>query len=223
MEPVVGATLCRVSTSFTRRSSTRWGQIKQTFRGQLRLTGYQARVVAALDLSRGGGNASTQDLLQRGKTRAIRGRIVLILVMLPVGVVIGVMWGGRVRSPHGSSVAHWRTVAGPALLIIGLLLEIIVIVTRIRSGQFKAGWRSPHLVLSRPQRRQILRQIRGRAPVDPSTLPVARHVAELLRRQRSYIALLLALSLILLGSALPHDDPFPWWTMIIVTAAYAAL
>jgi len=183
----------------------------------------QERAVAALNLAGGGDSAGAQELLQRGKTRAIRMRIVLVLGSMLVGGAIGLILGDRGRTSDGSSVAHWRTVAGPALLIAGFLLEIVVIVARVRSGQFRAGWRSPSLVLSRSQRRQVLRQIRGRAAVDESMLPVSRPLAELLYRSRSIIGLFVAVPLIFLGQALPQNDPFRWWLAIFTIVLYPAL
>ena len=67
-------------------------------------------------------------------------------------------------------------------MVAGIVLEIIVIVARVQSGNFKSGWRSPSLVLSRQQRRQLLRQIRGHAEVDQRMLPVSRQLAVLLRK-----------------------------------------
>ncbi len=184
----------------------------------------QERAIAALNLAGRGDSPEAQQLLQRRKTRAIRIRIAWMLGGLIVGGAIGLMLRHRgSTTSHGSSVAPWRTVAGPALLIAGIVLEIVVLVARVRSGQFKAGWRSPSLVLSRPQRRQILRQIRGRAAVDESMLPVSRHLAELLRRQRFFIGLFIALSLIFLGQALPYNVPFRWWLALILVVVYAAL
>jgi len=84
----------------------------------------QERAVAALNLAGGGDSAGAQELLQRGKTRAIRMRIVLVLGSLLVGGAIGLILGDRGRASDGSSVAHWRTVAGPALLIAAFLLEL---------------------------------------------------------------------------------------------------
>lgn len=182
----------------------------------------QERAAAALNLVDGGGDSAAHELLQRRKTRAIRYRILLVLGSLIVGAASGVAFGHRgATMSHGSSVAHWRTVAGPALLIAGVLLEVVVFVARFRSGQFRAGWRSPSLVLSRGQRRQILKQIRGRIDVDESMLPVSRHLAELLRRQRSLIALLAAVAMITFGQALPHNVPFRWWLAIAVVVLLA--
>ena len=131
-----------------------------------------------MNLAAGGGNPTAEELLQRRKIKAMRVRIVVVLGTVIIGVALGSAFRHRgATTSHGSGVAHWRTVAGPALLIAGLLLETVVIVSRIRSGQFKAGWRSPTFVLSRPQRRQILRQIRGRADVDESMVPVSRRLA----------------------------------------------
>ena len=183
----------------------------------------QKRLAAALDLADGGGDADAQELLQRRKTRAIRYRIVLMLGSLVIGAVLGFAFSHRgTTMSRGSSVAHWRTVAGPALMVAGLLIEVVVIVARVRAGQFTSGWRSPSLVLTRGQRRQILRQIRGRMRVDETMLPVSRNLAELLRRQRSLIGLYIALPMVFLGQALPHNVPFRWWLAITLIAVCAA-
>ena len=185
--------------------------------------GAQERLAAALSLADGGGDAGAQEVLQRRKTRAIRLRIVLMLGSLIIGAVVGVAFSHRsITMSRGSPVAHWRTIAGPALIVAGLLIEVVVIVARVRAGQFTSGWRSPSLVLNRGQRRQILRQIRGRMDVDESMLPVSRELAELLRRQRSLIGLFIALPMIFLGQALPHNVPLRWWLAVALIAVCAA-
>lgn len=183
----------------------------------------QQRAVAALNLAGGGDSAGAQELLQRSKTRAIRIRIVLLLGSLLVGGTIGLIFGSRGRTSDGSSVAHWRTVAGPALMIAAFLIDIVVIVARVRSGQFKAEWRSPSMVLSRSQRKQVRRQIRGQAVVDESMLPVSRQLAVLLRQNRSIIGLFVAIPLIFLGQALPQNAPFRWWLAIVMVVTYLAV
>lgn len=186
--------------------------------------GDREREIVALNLAGGGGDPTAEDLLQRRKITMIRARILLVLGCMVVGAAIGFASShpGATTS-RGWSVAHWRAVAGPALLNAGLLLETVVVVARFRSGQFKAGWRSPSLVLSRRQRRQLLRQIRGKGDVDQVMLPVSRRLAVLVRNQRSMIGLFIALPMIFLGQALPHNVPLRWWLAILMSVAYAAL
>lgn len=183
----------------------------------------QDRAAAALNLAGGGDSAGAQELLHRGKTRAIRMRIVLVLGSLLIGGGIGLILSGRGRTADGSTVAHWRTVAAPALLVAALLLELVVLVARVRSGQFRAGWQSPSLVLSRSQRRGVMRQIRGRAAVEESMLPVSRHLAGLLRQNRSMLGLFVAVPLIFLSRALPQNAPFSWWLATLMVVLYLVL
>jgi hypothetical protein len=191
--------------------------------GAVSKQGDQARAAAALNLAGGGDSAGAQDMLQRSKTRAIRTRIVVVLGCMLIGGAVGLTLGDRGRASVGTSVAHWRTVAGPALSIVALLLELVVIVARVRSGQFKAGWRSPTLALSRSQRRGVMRQIRGRVAVDETMLPVSRHLAELLRQNRSIVGLFVAVPLIFVGQALPHNAPFRWWLATFMVIVYLVL
>ena len=184
------------------------------------------RTRAALELASGSGDPFAEDMLQRRKTRIIRRRILVTGGALLLGLLLSVLLfhGSSARRPsHEAGVAHWRTVAGPAAMIVGFVLEGVVLVVRFRSGQIKYEWRSPSLVLSRGQRRQLLRQIRGRAAVDPGMLPVSRRLAETLANQGWVIGLLIALPLIFLGRALHHDDPFRWWLAVVLTTTYAVL
>ncbi len=78
-------------------------------------------------------------------------------------------------------------------------------------------------VLSLAQRRGVLRQIRGRAVIDESMLPVSRQLAGLLRQNRSIIGLFVAVPLIFLGQALPQNAPFRWWLAIFMVVVYLIL
>lgn len=102
-------------------------------------------------------------------------------------------------------------------------MEIVVLVLRARSGELRAGWRSPSLVLSRGQRRRLPRQIRGRADVDPILLPVTRQLAGLLARQRSLIALWVVLPLVLVGQAVTSNSAIRWTSAVAFIAPYAGM
>jgi hypothetical protein len=74
-------------------------------------------------------------------------------------------------------------------------------------------WRRPIDVLTRRQRKELLRGVRGQAPVAPERLPLARHLAELLLLQRFAVMPQVALGVNFLG--LWIADPTDWTLGVI--------
>jgi hypothetical protein len=140
--------------------------------------------------------AEAQSILDRTPTesaaqrlrRSKRGRWLLILGItvggLAVAVAVAFLLGdGPVPDP-GAEVSTGRAVAGFSLSGLGLLLMAIGLFWQIRAVRRARGYGSPIYVLTRPQRKELLAQVRGRAPAQPARVPLARHLAELLQAQQ---------------------------------------
>ena len=84
-------------------------------------------------------------------------------------------------SPHGQEdVPTWRAVVGFSVSRLGLLVMVVGLVLHVRGIRRTRAWSSPMHLLTRRQHKDLLHQVRGRAPVVPSRVPLARHLAELL-------------------------------------------
>jgi hypothetical protein len=116
---------------------------------------------------------------------------VVVIVAVSVAVVV---FGHH----HGHHAAHsrvpvWQGITGLAFSGAGTVVIVVGLVGYVRSGAWRDAWRSPALVLTRAQRRELSKQIRGRTPPEPDRVRVARYVAELAAgpRARKYFAFLL--------------------------------
>jgi hypothetical protein len=103
-----------------------------------------------------------------------------LVVVVAAGVVV-VLVGGH--SGHQAAAPTrtplWQEIAGLCLNGLGVVVLVVGLVGYFRSGVPQAAWRSPALVLTRAQRRGLSAQIRGRTPVQPERVRVARYVADL--------------------------------------------
>jgi hypothetical protein len=134
--------------------------------------------------------------LQRYRRRMKRliWSLVGFMVLVAVATALVVIFFGH----HSHSAATrprtplWLEIAGLSCTIAGTVILVIGLVRYVRSGTWRAVWRSPALVLTWRQRRELSKEIRGRAPLDPGRLKVARHVAELAAGQqvRRFLAFL---------------------------------
>jgi hypothetical protein len=142
--------------------------------------------------------AEAQSILDRTPTesaaqrlrRARRNRwflvagLVLVTGALAVLIVLFV-----VEIPHDrdQDVPTWRAVVGFTLSGLALIFMLGALVVQFRAARRNRAWGSPLFVLTRQQRKALLDQVRGRSPVERERVPLARHLAELLRSQ--YLAL----------------------------------
>ena len=139
--------------------------------------------------------AEAQSILDRAPTesaterlrRARRNRwllvVGLILVSLAVGVLIA-MYLLDPRPDRDEDVPTWRVIVGFTISGLGLLFMIAALVVQFRALRRTRAWGSPLFVLTRQQRKELLKQVRGQAPSEPERVPLARHLAELLLSQR---------------------------------------
>ncbi|MEU8228650.1 hypothetical protein AB0C12_03490 [Actinoplanes sp. NPDC048967] len=103
--------------------------------------------------------------------------------------------------------------AGLAVIITALVL-VLRHRARARRSSALAG-------LAPAERRRVLRQIRGRAPVDPRDAPAARQGAGDLLGQRRLMATPAGLILVQVGQAVQHRSPV-WTVLALVVTALCA-
>lgn len=157
---------------------------------------------AAILLAEESPDDAAQARLRRRKRFIIGRRIVLMTVVLIIGAGLAIYFAGTLPKPPRDGVPAGQRTLGFVLLISGILLEIGYFVLIIRSGEFRAGWRSPSLVLGWRQRREIRQQIRGNRVVDPALLPISRELATRTKRSKIISLMFVALSMIFAGNAL---------------------
>lgn len=87
--------------------------------------------------------------------------------------------------PHADDAPTWRVVTGLTVSVIGLVFLVVGAGFRVPARRAPLAWGRPLQALNRRQRRELLRQVRGRTPVVPERIPLARHVAETLLDQQS--------------------------------------
>jgi MFS family permease len=122
------------------------------------------------------------------------------------GGVAGALVGSGGHAAHTNEPSTWQYVLGFALSGIGLVGGVVSVVSLIRAGQWGAAWRSPTTVLTRQQRKQLLREVRGQEPLDPTHLALARDLARRLVIQRRQALLWASLVLLWLGQAIVFPD-----------------
>ena len=139
--------------------------------------------------------AEAQSILDRAPTesaagrlrRAKRNRWLLVGGLILVSAAVATLLVLFVLEPHpdgDQDVPAWRAVVGFTISGLGLVFTLVALVVQFRATRRVRGWSSPLHVLTRRQRKQLLTQVRGQAPVVPERLPLARHLAEMLLVQR---------------------------------------
>ena len=141
--------------------------------------------------------AEAQSLLDRRPTesaaqrlrRSRRNRWLLIAALVLVGLAAAVLLALFVLDDgtdrrRTEDVPTWQVVTGFAISGLGLLFMVVALVVQFRGLRRVRAWGSPLHVLTLRQRKELLRQVRGRGPDVPERVPLARHLAEVLLAQR---------------------------------------
>jgi hypothetical protein len=131
----------------------------------------------AVDLARGRPTPAALSGRRRAARRFLLGMAAVAVLSAAAGAVVG--WLSASGDVGGSA-----TGAGPewlrwATFTAGVLLVVVGAVLGIRAGNWGGAWRAPTTVLTRRQRREAVREMRGRVPARPEHLPV---VLDLARR-----------------------------------------
>ena len=173
--------------------------------------------------------AAAQSLLDRVPTESATQRLrrwrrqrvllvaALILLTSALAVVLVVVVGAP--SAHSEDVPTWQTATGFVLAGAGLLLQIAGLVGIVRTGRRLRAWNSPVAVLSRGRRKELLAQVRGRRPVEPERIPLARLLAEQLLSQRTLLVANTGLGISFVGQWIA--SPTTW--RAVATAALGLL
>ena len=170
--------------------------------------------------------AQAQSLLDRvptepaaRKARRQRRNLVLataVLALACVGVALVFFLSiapGSVSSEGDEPL--WREITGLVLAPLGAALSVVVLVTVIRSNRRLHAWSgNPMAPLSRRQKRELTRQITGRAPVEPERLPLARYAAEALVAARLTLVQQAAVLLLLVGQWI--GEPTTWRLVLLL-------
>ncbi|MGZ4509659.1 MAG: hypothetical protein ACXVX0_20640 [Blastococcus sp.] len=145
----------------------------------------------------------------------------MLVLGLAVGVLAVVLFGhGRHRA---SSVPAWQEITGLAVQLTGTVIEIVGIVTLRRRRQWGTRWRAPTAVLTRAQRRSLVRQVRGRIPAEPARLPLTRDLAGRLVDQRGLLVLYVGIAIVNVGQTIVHPTAFRVGLTVVVLVVYGVV
>lgn len=129
---------------------------------------------------------------------------------------------------HGTTTPHtplWQEIVGLCICVAGLALDVAGLVLLWRTRRGRSWRRTPTLVLTTRQRRQLLAQVRGRRPADPDRLPLARDLAaRLSATYRGLVVLWIGLPVIWIGNAITTPDTWRlvYAAVIVVLMGLAA-
>ena len=163
--------------------------------------------------------------------RSRRNRWLLVAGFVLVGVAVAVLlalfvFDSRTDRERSGGVPTWQAVTGFSLSGIGLLLMVVTLVIQFRALRRVRAWGSPLHVLTFRQRRELLRQVRGRGPDVPARVPLARHLASLLRTQGLALPVMAALLLNFVGLWIVDRETYRlifigWFIALLVASGVA--
>jgi hypothetical protein len=154
---------------------------------------------------------------ERQQRRLHRLGVGLTAVAIVVMLVVLVVDRGSLRG--GDRLPTWRTVAGLAVQLLGLVLMIGAAAVHGGAIRHTRGWRRPLDWLTRQERAQLLRQVRGKAPLERERLPLARHVARTHLVQRQTPAFLGGLLLSFTGPLIADPEIGRFLLLLLMAAA----
>jgi len=133
--------------------------------------------------------------------------------------------GPAARHHRPPDVSQVRKVGALVVILVGLVVEMVGLVRLVRSKHRKAVWRLPTLALTSRQRRQLMRQVRGRAPMQPARLRLLRDLAERMQGQYQgpfgpYGLLFGGLSLLWAGQAVGSTRVWVQWLSLPLMGLY---
>ena len=129
--------------------------------------------------------------VERGRARDRRDDQLFVAATVLVGAAVALALAllGVDPSPDpGGEPTAWRAVTGLVVACVGLLFLLASAALRVPRRRPPMAWGSPLRELTARQRRQLMRQVRGRSPVEPERVGLARQTAaELLARRGSAV------------------------------------
>jgi Ca2+/Na+ antiporter len=170
-------------------------------------------------LDRAPTESAERRMLRSRRTRILTVLAVALLAGAPVG--IGAVWladsSGLATSP--ADVPQGQEVAGLAIAGAGLLMLVVAVVAQIRSNRRTSAWRSPLVVLTGDQKKELLAIVRRRGDVPPDRLLLARHLASNMLDQRHVVLLLLGQAVMWTGFLIATPA---WWRAILAVVLLGA-
>lgn len=138
-----------------------------------------------------------------------RRRRTWIYLLVPVWVVLFTIFNLTTDGLPPSSLDRWlaRTPDWIALatFLVGWVAMIAALVLSLRAAPREAVRRNPYYVLTRPQRRRVIRQIRGTLPVEPHEVPFLRDVARAREAQRFAVVSMVGVVFLAASAAMLGD------------------
>jgi hypothetical protein len=131
-------------------------------------------------------------------------RLGVAVTAVAVGTLLVLLVVDR-DSPPGDA-PPWRVADGFAVQAIGLVLMIAVHVAHSGAVRHTRGWGRPMHWLSRREHKELVRQVRGKDPLVPEQLPLARHTAGMVLVQRPPLAAPSAFLLVVVGQYIAMPD-----------------
>ena len=159
-------------------------------------------------------------------------RLRRLILAIPIGAAVlgGVIGGlvGTAASRRGHQAYHadptgWHVGVGLGLSAVGLVTVLTGVVLLWRSTGWQPIWRTPMVVLTRRQRRQLSKEVRGRSAAHPRHGRIAQYLARRIVDQRGLVPLLVGAMIMFLGLLLA--TPSLWrliYTLVILLTETAA-
>jgi len=187
----------------------------------------EQRWVQALAILDGGGDPRAQ---RRSRNRRLvvllAGLVLLTAATAAVGFLLSMHADGPAARHHDPrDVSQLRKVGALGVIVVGLVVEMVGLVQLLRFKHRMPVWRLPTLALTSGQRRQLIRQVRGRAPVQPDRLRLLRDLARRMQGQYQgpfgpYGLLIGSLSLLLAGEAVASTRMWMLWLSVPLVCLY---
>lgn len=167
------------------------------------------------------------DQLARPVERArLRRRWVIIWSVIGVTFVLGAALGLLLVDSADGAQNHdgallWREVTGIGVLCAGLVVMVAGFVIGFRRGIWRdARLVRPESALTRAQRKQLSAQASGRAPVAADRIPLARHLAERVARQRHLVLMWAGMCMVQVGRLIGASDWFAVATAVPLALSF---
>ncbi len=187
----------------------------------------QQRWVQALAILDGGGDPRAQ---RRNRNRRLVVFLAALVLLTAATAAVGFLLSMHAHGPAARhhdprAVSQVRQVGALAAILVGLVVELVGLMQLVRSKHRLPLWRVPTLALTSGQRRQLMQQIRGRAPVQPDRLRLLRDLARRMQGQYQgpfgpYGLLFGGLSLLLAGQAVASTRMWMLWLSVPLMGVY---